>query len=308
MSFVRGSCALFIALFVCGVVSTSAAPAGVASDGTVTGALTVNGKKFPLTHVYGRKREAWPADAKALGVDSVDDLSCGIVELIFTNEALPEAQLASILQNDYKGSEKIRGVRFVIDGSGKGKWETMFLLESGAVRGYGMTQTSGSIEGGRRFTGNVSCKNEEVTQVRMFDVTFDTGFRVQYSRTETEGAERIPEGRFADEFLTALPGEWKIERWLGLGCTTATGTLVVGERASPRAFQGKFLITTSKGDEIEEEVTISISGSKVHVEGGRVSVPESIWVRDVFDLELWEGLMVGNTATDFMVLRKTPVN
>jgi hypothetical protein len=46
----------------------------------------------------------------------VDDLSCGIVELILTNAALPEATLASILENDYRGSEKIRGVRFVIDG------------------------------------------------------------------------------------------------------------------------------------------------------------------------------------------------
>lgn len=316
MSSVRWLRALFLALLLCMTVSLAAdpskpkaaAPAGVPSDGTVTGELTVNGTKFPLTHVYGRKREAWPADAKALGADSVDDLTCGIVELIFTNEALPEAVLASILQNDYKGSAKIRGVRLVIDGSGKYKWENLFLLNAGSVRGYGMTQSSGSIEGGRRLTGTVSCKNEEVRQTRMFDVTFDTAVVAQYARTETEGAERVPEDRFAEAFLKALPGEWTIERWLGLGCLTATGTLVVGERVSPRAFQGKFLIATSNGDEIEEEVTITTSGSKVHVEGGKVSVPESVWVRDVFDLELWEGLMVGSTKTDFLVLRKTPVN
>jgi hypothetical protein len=65
-----------------------------------------------------------------------------------------------------------------------------------------------------------------------------------------------------------------------------------------------FHLTTSKGDEIEEEATISIAGNKVHVEGGKVSVPETVWFRDVFDLELWEGLMIGNNATDFVVLRK----
>jgi hypothetical protein len=64
------------------------------------------------------------------------------------------------------------------------------------------------------------------------------------------------------------------------------------------------VITTSNGDEIEEDATISALGGKVHVEGGKVSVPESIWMRDVFDLELWEDLMVGGTATDYVVLRK----
>ncbi len=42
----------------------------------------------------------------------------------------------------------------------------------------------------------------------------------------------------------------------------------------------------------------------MHFEGGRVSVPESIWMRDVLDLELWQDLMIGNNATDFVVLRK----
>lgn len=276
---------------------------GVASDGTVTGTLTINGKKFPLTHIYGRRREAWPADAKAL---DADDLSCGIVDLILTNDALPEATIASILHNDYQGSEKIRGVRFVIDGSGKFKWATMFLLKSGAVEGYGMTQTEGSITAGRRYTGKIACRNDDVTQVRMFELSFDTGVKVQYSPTETETAERIPAGRFTEEFLKTLPGEWKIERWLGLGCTTASGTLTVGERTSPHAFHGTFHITTSQGDKIEEEVTISAPGTRVHVQGERVSVPESVWLPDILDFQLWPNLMVGNNATDFVVLRKKP--
>ena len=296
-----------LALAVCLLVSIPL-PADVASDGTVKGTLTINGEKFPLTHVYGRKREAWPADAKALSVDNMEELSCGIVDLIFANTALSEATIAGILQHEYKGSDKVRGVRFVVDASGKHDWGTMFLLDSGAVTGYGITQTSGEITGGGRFEGKVSCKNEEVTQVRMFDLSFDTGVKVQYSRTETENVERIPESRIKEEFVKMLPGEWKIVRWLSLGCTTVNGTLVVGERISPYAFHGKFNVTLSSGEEVEEEGTLSISGAKVHFESGKVSVPESVWTRDALDLELWENLMAGNTtnATNFVVLRKKP--
>ena len=301
MSSIQRSLSLVLLVFAFVGISIDAS---VPSDGTVKGALIVNGEKFPLTHVYGRKREAWPADAKVLDADDVGNLSCGIVELIFTNTALSEATLASILQNEYRGSDKIRGVRLVIDGSGKYKFEKMFLLESGPVEGFGMTQTSGEISGGARFSGNLSCKNEEVTQTRLFDLTFDTAVKVQFSRTETETSERIPESRLTEEFLKNLPGEWDIERWLGLGCTTANGKLVVGERVSPRAFRGMFYITLSSGEEVEEDLTISILKNKIHFEGGKVNVPESVWRRDVLDLELWQDLMVGDTGTDFVVMRK----
>ncbi len=316
MSSRRPSWSLFLVLLVYALATNplraqskkaaGAAPAaGLASEGKVEGTLTLNGTKFPLTHIYGRKREAWPADAKILGVDSVDELSCGIFELIATNGPLSEATIASILQHEYRGSEKIRGVRVVIDTAGQ-KWEPMYLLENGAVKPYGVTQTSGEISGGQRFAGKIASKNEEVTQVRVIDFSFDTPVQLQFSRLETETIERIPDARFKEEFLRMLPGEWKIERWLGLGCTTATGTLVVGERTSPGAFQGMFSITTSKGDELEEDVTISTSGTKVHFEGGKVSVPENIWGRDVLDLELWQDLLIGTNAsgTEFMVFRK----
>jgi hypothetical protein len=280
-------------------------PAGVATDGTVKGTLTLNGEKFPLTHVYGRKREAWPADAKLLEADNVGELSCGIVELLFVNTALSEETIAAILQNDYKGSEKIRGVRFVIDGSGKYKWESMYLEESGAVAVYGMTQTSGSIEAGRRYVGEVSSRNQQVTQTRLFEVSFDTGVKVQYLRTEAEGLERIPESRLTEEFLKTLPGEWEIVRWLGISCTTAAGRLSVGERTSPHAFQARFQIALSNGTVVEEDAILSVAGSMVHVEGGKVSPPD-VWMRDVLDLELYENLLIGNNATDFVVLQKMP--
>lgn len=304
----RPSRSLALALLLCAAGSVpfhAETPRPAPGDGTVQGALTVNGEKFDLTHIYGRKREAWPADAQLLGADDVDELSCGVVELVLTNEPLSDATLAGILESEYKGSETIRGLRIVIDGAGTYKWETQFLLEEGAVKGWGITQSSGSITTGRRYTGQLASSNQQVNQVRTYDVSFDTAVKVQYSRTETETAKPVPGDRLAAAFLETLPGEWTIERWLGLGCTTATGTLVVGERASPRAFQGMFHITTSNGDEIEEDVTISIAGNKVHLEGGKVSVPESIWIRDVLDLELWEGLLIGGNGTsDFVVLRK----
>lgn len=297
---------LAIVLLIAAVPLYAESPKSAPKSGTVTGTLTVNGTKYPLTHIYGRKREAWPADAKDLDVKDVHEITCGIVDLIMTNVALPESTLAAILQNDYHGSKKIRGVRLLIDTAGD-KWQPLFLLESGCVHGYGMTDTSAEMEGGLRFSGKVSVRNQDVTQERMFDVTFDTPMEVHYARTEAETAERIPDERFADELVKMLPGTWTIERWLELGCETASGTLEVGERISPRAFRGVFHVTTSDGNKADEEATISITGTKVHIEGGKVSVPESIWTRDVLDLDVWKNLMIGNNATDFVVLRRSPL-
>jgi hypothetical protein len=172
------------------------------------------------------------------------------------------------------------------------------------VTGFGMTQSSGEFTGGRRFAGKVSCKNEEVTQSRMYDISFDTAVQLQYTRTETENVEPVPAARLTEEFLRVLPGEWTIERWLGLSCTTASRKLVVSERTSPRTFRGMFYLTLSSGGEIEEDVAISIVGNKVHFEGGKVNNPE-VWGRDVIDLELWQDLLIGNNTTDFVVLRKS---
>jgi hypothetical protein len=288
---------LYVCLFICTLPL-------FAGDGTVKGTLTLNGKKFPLTNAYARKREAWPVDAKRLGADNVEDLTCGIIDVLLTNEPLSNKTIASILQDDYKGSETIRGVRFVIDGSGKHKWANVFLLQEGSVTGYGMTQSSGSITTGRHYTGEVHVSNQEVTQTRQFDVEFDVVVSPQFTRTELDNAHPVPAAKFSEEFMRNLPGRWEITRWLGLGCLTATGTLDVGEEVSPHKFRGVFKIATSNNDVIEEDVTISMSGKMVHFEGGKVSVPESIWIRDVMDVELWQDLMIGNNASDFLVLRK----
>ncbi len=281
-----------------------AVPLSAASDGTVKGTLTVNGKKFPLTHVYARKREAWPADKKAL---SADDLSCGVVDLIMTNAALPEKTIAGILQGDYRGSEKIRGVRIVIDGSGRYNWATTFLLESGETHGYGMTDTDGSIEGGgSRYAGRVRCRNQDVTDDRMFDVTFETPVKLQYTHLEAENAERIPEGRFAEEFVKMLPGAWKLVRWASFACVTLDGTLVVGERINPHTFRAVFRVTASTGEELEEDATISIAGTKVHFVGERIRGAKGDWKPDTIDLDLFKDLMVGNSAIEYLVLRKNP--
>jgi len=286
------------------VVAADARTPAVASDGTVSGTLTLDGKVFKLTHIYARKREAWPADVDWLSAKEPQNLACGIVDVIITNAALTQPEIAAILQGDDHGASNTRGVRLVIDGAGTYKWETLFLLETGTVQGFGTTQTEGWIKAGPRYSGKIQLRNEDVTKVRVVDLSFDTAVKVQYAHTEAETAERIPEARMAEEFVRLLPGEWTIERWLGLSCTTAGGTLVVSERTNPHTFKGTFHIATSSGKEIDEAATMSINGAKVHVEGGEVSVPSNVWTRDVFDLDFSQGLMIGNNDTDFIVLRK----
>ena len=290
-------------LFLAVLFSLIALPSFAAeSDGTVNGALTINGKKFPLTHIYGRKREAWPSDAKQLGAENVEELTCGVVELLMTNEPLSDATIASILQNDYKGSKTIRGVRLIIDESGKYEWAHNFLLESGAVQGFGITQTNGSIDGGKRWTGHVECSNQEVNEVRSFSITFDSRIRPQF--TVNEKADAIPAGKLTDEFVRNLPGEWTVTQWKGVECWSATGTLSVTEQSSPHQFQGTFHLEAEPGGHVDEDVTISLNGSKVHFEGGRVSVEETIWTRDTFDMELRKDLLVGTAPDATIVLKK----
>ncbi len=274
----------------------------VETDGTVTGTLTVNGKKFVLAHLYARKREAWPTDAKQLGAENVEELSCGVVELLMTNEPLSNATITSILQNDYKGSKTIRGVQLIVDAGGKYKWTENFLLESGPVDTVGITQTNGGIEAGKRWTGHVECNNQFVNETRAFSVKFDAKIRPQF--TIEEKAEAIPADKVADEFLHNMQGDWTVAFWRGVGCWSATGTLSVTERSSPHQFAGVFHLEAEPGGAVDEDMTITLNGSKVHFEGGKVSVPETTWTRDVFDAELRKDLMIGAMDQSMIVLKK----
>lgn len=282
-------------------------PIAAAGDGTVKGTLTLDGKVITLHHIYGRKREAWPADVKELNVDGIDDLSCGIVDVVITNVPVSDAVLTSILQNEYHGSDKIRGVCLAFEGSGKHSFARSFLLASGATKGFGITQSTGEInEEHGRVIGAVKCKNEEDLEVRVFDVSFDTGVTLQYTQTVT--AEPVPADQFLDEYLRVMPGNWNIERWVELGCVSASGTLSIVERSRPNEFRGTFRLLESipgKPDRnVEEDVTITRNGTKVHLEGGEVRGAEESWTRDVLDFELRKGLLVGGNNTDSVVLKK----
>lgn len=278
-----------------------------ADDGTVKGTLTLDGKVIPLHHIYARKREAWPADVKELNVDGMDDLSCGIVDVVMTNVPLSAAALTSILQHEYHGSETIRGVCLTFEGAGKHSYVHTFLLASGATKGFGMTQSSGEIkEEHGRVIGAVKCKNEETLEVRVFNISFDTGVRLQYSHSE---AEPVPAEQFPDEYVRAMPGTWNVERWVELGCASASGTLSIVERSRPNEFRGMFRLVVKvpgKPDaDVEEDVTVTRNGTKVHLEGGEVrGADASSWTRDVLDFELRKGLLVGGSVTDSVVLRK----
>ncbi len=278
------------------------------SDGTVTGTFTLNGKEYPIKYIYARKREAWPSDAKALKAGTAEDLPCGIVETLFTNEPLSEATIASILHNDYQGSPTIRGVRFLSDGSGKYKWDARYLLESGSVEGFGMTQSSGEIEvGGNRYKGRASAHNQDVTQVRDYDLTFDSPVILQYLVTETESAQTVPSAALTDEFVKTLPGTWTVERYTGIGCWYSTGTLEVGERISPHEFQARFRVVGVAGGtsaDIEVDGVISLAGTKVHFEAEKILSEDKRWTKDNLDFDMWKDLLVCNTSRFSVVLKK----
>ncbi len=282
-------------------------PIVAADDGTVKGTLSLDGKVITLHHIYGRKRESWPADVQELSVDGIGDLSCGIVDVVITNLPVSDAVLTSILQKEFHGSEKIRGVCLTFEGSGKHSFVHTFLLASGATKGFGITQSTGEIkEEHGRVIGAVKCKNEENLEVRVFDVSFDTGVKLEYTQTVT--AEPIPPDQFLDEYLRVMPGNWNIERWVELGCASASGTLSIVERSRPNEFRGTFHLQVSfpgkPENTVEEDVTITRNGTKVHLEGGEVRGADSSWTRDVLDFELRKGLLVGGAATESVVLKK----
>lgn len=286
----------------------SAKPPAVPSEGTVTGTLKLNDRTYQLKYVYVRKREVWPSDAKVLGVDTVEELPCGIVEMLFTNEPLPDATITAILHNEYQGSPTIRGVRFISDGSGKRDWATRYLLDTGSVQGFGMTDSSGKIETGGHYKGHVESRNQDVTKVRELDFTFDAPVKLQYSVTETESAQAILPAALPDEFVKSLPGTWTIERFVGVGCWWVTGTLEVGERTSPHEFQAQFKVlgwTNGESSKIEEDGVISLAGTKVHFEGGKITSEDKRWTKDDLDCELWKDLIVCNTARFSVVMKKS---
>ena len=287
--------------------TTPGKPTAVADNGTVTGTLTLNGKAITLRHIYGRKREAWPMDTKPFNVDSVDELSCGIIEVMITNLPLSDAVLTSILQNEYHGSDKIRGICLTFEASGKHSFVHQFLLESGAAEGFGITQTDGEMKMDHgRVIGSVKCKNDENTDTRVFKVSFDTGVKLQYS--PPEGAERIAPDQFLDEYLRVVPGKWNVERWVGLGCFTASGTLSVVERSGPHEFRGAFHLVVSQPDHadgiVDEDIIITRDGTRVHFEGSNLRAGDVQWTRDVLNFEFRKGLLLGGGVTDSVVLKK----
>jgi hypothetical protein len=146
-----------------------------------------------------------------------------------------------------------------------------------------------------------------VTKIRELDFTFDAPVKLQYSVTETESAQAIPPAALPDEFVKSLPGTWTIERFVGVGCWWVTGTFEVGERVSPHEFQARFKVlgwTNGESSKIEEDGVISLTGTKVHFEGGKITSEDERWTKDDLDCELWKDLIVCNTARFSVVMKK----
>lgn len=143
-----------------------------APDGTVVGTLTINGRQFKLRHVYARKRLAPPLKDVRLYTDSGEPKG-ELIEVIMTNQPLPEDLLTDILKDKYHGSDKLRGIVLIIEPSEEHLWVTYFLLQSGTVPQSGMTTNRGKprIENGR-ITGKIEYKNEDVLDTRTYSVSF----------------------------------------------------------------------------------------------------------------------------------------
>ena len=94
-----------------------------------------------------------------------------------------------------------------------------------------------------------------------------------------------------------------------LGCSSATGALLIVEQSGPHEFRGTFhLIVSTPGQpdkSVEEDVTVTRNGTMVHLEGGEIRGDDASWTRDVLDFELRRDLLVGGAVTDSVVLKKT---
>jgi formylglycine-generating enzyme required for sulfatase activity len=137
----------------------------VAPEARVEGNLVVDGKVTQLRYVYAFRREASPPYTGA------------IVDLIITNQSLPEASLGEILDERYRGSETTKGLWLTFAPSGE-LADSSFLLESGAVSesaaGTAITMGQGgqTIENGR-ISGQLGYRRQEVSRTIAYTVSFD---------------------------------------------------------------------------------------------------------------------------------------
>jgi uncharacterized protein YijF (DUF1287 family) len=290
------------------------------ANGTAIGTLTVDAKEIKLRYVYARERNLLPPDPG------------GVIDVFIVNQPLTEDMLTRISENQYRGSDKIRGIRLTIrpwkleHGPGGGEYQSQVMgIGIGGDRGgpviSRVLDQSGTvsdndrqnqwlkdfkIEHGR-VSGNAKYKGEDGIRTTTYSVSFDAPLRPKSAETKpvkvATSAEQFP------NFENFMLGKWNIERWREENGLSHTGILSVDERLGGEKLRGVLhIVAGGGGEKVDEEVIITREGTTVHMDGRVIS---GRWAPDRLAFELKNKLLVGGGSDDRghmsdMVLRKIP--
>jgi hypothetical protein len=174
------------------------------TSGTMTGTLSVNGKEIKLKYVYARERD--------FGTPEQGE----VIDLFFTNQPMTEEMLTDIRKNQYRGSDKLRGIRLTVR-PGKltqnpqgGEFEMFAMgIGIGGDRGEpvvsGLLDQEGLVYDSRsqsmllkefktengRVTGKAQYKGEDGIRTTIYSITFDAPLTLKSSEDRTNGAAPI---------------------------------------------------------------------------------------------------------------------
>ena len=297
-----------------GKETTAATP-----NGSAVGTLTFEGKEIKLKYAYAQERASRPPDPSAA------------IDLFITNQSLAEDILARLGENQYRGSDKIRGIRLTVrpwkldhkpEGGTYQSWEmgigiggdrgepvvSRVIGQSGMVSDnntQNKSLTDFKIENGR-VRGKAQYKGEDGIRTTTYSVSFDAPLRAKPSETDsikTATSEHSPK-----DFETFMLGKWTIERWRQENGLSHTGMLSVDERLGDGKLRGVFqIVVGGDGRKVVEEVTITRKGAMVYMEGRVIS--GTGWLADRLTLDVKNNLLVGGTSDESgnfsdLVLRK----
>ena len=268
--------------------------AAATPNGTAVGTLTVDGKETKVKFVCARERNIRPPDPG------------GAIDLFITNQPLPEDILTRMTENQYRGSDKIKGIMLTIRpwkldhgpaGDTFQSWEmgigiggdrgepvvSRFIGQSGMVSDnntQNKSLTDFKIENGR-VRGKAIYKGEDGIRTTTYSISFDAPLRPRSS--ETNSIKTTSGEHFPKDFQGFLLGKWTIERWRQENGLLHTGTLSVDERLGDDKLRGVFhIVVGGDGRKVVEEVTITRKGTMVHMEGRVIS--GSRWLADKLTL------------------------
>ena len=169
---------LFPTLILAGC-ATDRADAALQVSGKVEAVMTINGTALPLKYAYAVRRPYMAADKKRIGVKDDFSLAAGDVGLIvIVDRKLSSTQLSDISNDQYRGSDKIKGFVLTFATQQTKLYETTFLTPSGAVYLYGFTSNGAEIivqtENGQEIvSGKAIFNNQDATGSHGYQLSFE---------------------------------------------------------------------------------------------------------------------------------------